>query len=315
MKIFCLVLLVAAVAGLTVDGYSQAQSEADRVREERDRRRAQQILDARLKEMRSLENRAENRRPVDPEAANERRMTKREWERRLKEVRTVAPADREKYKAFLREKRTGIFRLVRNADCLTRYTIEVGGECSAFMPGASDFSFRAGEYSDSDYHDIGYFRDQIVTDAFFSQGILVPLGDVPIESVGPAHHGLKFLTDFRPDGFVADARNTAARISDGVEFAGYRYTDKAVAAENTTYALRSVAYRIANPPLFSTVIHKNHVKFRDLRFKKRADVIIVFRVVRMEPDGGLTVVWKELGRADAPKITFVKGEEYADFKP
>ncbi len=57
------------------------------------------------------------------------------------------------------------------------------------------------------------------------------------------------------------------------------------------------------------------LRFHTLSLDKRADVIIVFRIVRKAEDGTLTIVWKELDRKEAPKIKFPKGEKFADFKP
>jgi hypothetical protein len=76
-----------------------------------------------------------------------------------------------------------------------------------------------------------------------------------------------------------------------------------------------VAYRIGNslpPP--SPQLSMTELKFLSLQYDKRADITVVFRIVRKEPRGDITVIWRELERKNSPKITFARNEDLIDFK-
>lgn len=202
-------------------------------------------LDNKLKTLNKLDSRTNDRTPTLDKKARERMMT----------LRRIDPRDIAKYADFLTAKKTGIFRLFPDLECVTKNVVRIDGECVNFVPLSSSFSFRDGNYTeDESYHDIGFDRDEIVSRAFFSQGILVPLGDIPIDQITLAHPGLKFLVDFHP------ARDTAtARLS---------------AQENSTFALRMIAYKIGNslPPI-SDKSTMTELRFLSLALDKRADLI------------------------------------------
>jgi hypothetical protein len=67
-------------------------------------------------------------------------------------------------------------------------------------------------------------------------------------------------------------------------------------ADNTTYALRSIAYQ-------GTIMRSiQTLTYNELDVDKRRDVIVVFRVVKRDADGSVTILWKELSNKNAPKL-------------
>ena len=235
---------------------------------------------------------------------------------RIRLARRVDAADYSRYSEFLKAEKTGMFKLFPDYDCVLKDVVRIDGNCKNFVLASSSFSFRTLDYAHTYYHDLGFNQGEIFSNAFFSQGVFVSLGDVPIEDVTPSRDGLKFLFDFQTASDPSGARSTAARLKDGIEFGGFTYSSRVRPAENTTYALRSIAYNLANSlPAVSETTPASELRFHTLSFDKRADVIIVFRTVRKGGDGSLTIVWKELGHKEAPKIKFPKGEKFADFKP
>jgi len=240
----------------------------------------------------------------------------KETSERIQLARRVDPADHARYSGFLTAGKTGLFKLFPDYDCVTANVVRTDGACANFIMASSSFSFRTGGYIHPYYHDLGFNHGEILNSAFFSQGIFVSLGSVPIEDVTPTHDGLKFIYDLQTASGPAAAKATAARFKSGVEFGGYTYSDHIVPVENTTYALRSVAYDVANSlPAISEKTSSSEIRFHTLALDKRADVIVVFRIVRKGADGSLTIVWKELDRKEAPKIKFAKGEKFVDFRP
>lgn len=239
----------------------------------------------------------------------------KETSERIQLARRVDPADHARYSRFLEADKTGMFKLFPDYDCVTENVVRTDGACANFIMASSSFSFRTGGYIHPLYHDLGFDQGVILNNAFFAQGIFVSLGDVPIEEVTPSHDALKFIYDLDSATAPAAAKKAAARFRSGVEFGGYAYSDHIKPAENTTYALRSVAYDVANSlPMISEKTSASEIRFHTLALDKRADVIVVFRIVRVGADGSLTIVWKELDRKEAPKIKFGKGEKFIDFR-
>lgn len=235
---------------------------------------------------------------------------------RIETARRIDAADINLYSEFLRSEKAGMFKLFPDYDCVTKNVVRTDGNCKDFVMASSSFSFRTRGYIHPYYHDLGFNHGEIYNDAFFSQGIIVSVGDVPIESVTPGHAGLKFIYDFRTASDPAEAKKTAAEFSTGVESGGFTYSSRLKPAENTTYALRSVAYDLANSlPAVSESTPRDELRFHTLSLDKRGDVIIVFRIVGKGSDGSLTIAWRELDRKEAPKIRFSKGAKFVDFKP
>lgn len=145
---------------------------------------------------------------------------------------------------------------------------------------------------------------------------MVPLGDIPIDQITLAHPGLKFLVDFHPARDTATARLSAQDFLRGHDSDGYRYASTLQVTENSTFALRMIAYKIGNslPPI-SDKSTMTELRFLSLALDKRADLIVAFRIIRKDANGSITIVWKELDKKEAPKIKFAKGEVLADFKP
>jgi hypothetical protein len=231
-------------------------------------------------------------------------------------ARRVDAADFSRYSEFLKADKTGMFKLFPDYDCVDKNVVRVDGDCKNFVMASSSFSFRNLGYAHPYYSDLGFNRGEIGSNGFFSQGIIVSLGDVRIEDVIPSRDGLKFIFDLPPASDPGEARKMSTRVKAGIENDGFTYSSAVTPAENTTYVLRSIAYNVANSlPAVTETTSMNELRFHTLAIDKRADVIIVFRIVRKGADGSLTIVWKELDRKEAPKIKFSKGDKFVDFKP
>ena len=298
-------MAVVFVSGMAISAFAQtAAIERDLVR--------------RMQDMRALESYSRRRSEKDRremESMNPPGLDKKAKER-VRTMRMLDTRDFEQYKTLLAsEKKAGIFRLFPDFDCVSRNLVNIGSECRDFVPESSDFSFRSVAYTSRFYHDLGFDRTELVSDSFFSQGILVPLGDVPIEKVDLELAELKYLTEIQPDVLIPNAKKTSRNIGRGVDAGGFHYSTSVIPYENTTYALRNIAYGISGSlPSLKPDSTMTEIKFKSLEMDSRDDVIVAFRIVRKDTDGGLTIVWKELSRREAPKLKFAKGEVLADFK-
>ncbi len=279
------------------------------------RERAEFDLERRMRDMRSQEEflRAVTRQP--PTVPTEPRITSEERERVLR-LRRVSSLDAGSYQGLLKGDGTGIFKLFPDLGCISKEVIRISGECERFVPMSSSFTFRTNAYSDDLYHDIHFESDLILSKSFFSQGIFGLIGDEPIEGITLAHPGLRFLVDFPSATDPKMAARYAAQLQTGVDSGGYKYADHIIPRENTTYALRMIAYRLENglKPL-SDKTTMNEMMFLSLAFDKRVDITVAFRILSRDEYGGLTIVWKELDRKNAEKIKFGKNQVLSDFRP
>lgn len=250
---------------------------------------------------------------LDREAEKEAEKEAKEAEKRLAELRRVDPVDIDTYRSLLKDKHTGIFKLFPNMDCFSKTVIRIDGGCAGIVPDTSDYSFLKRDY-EIKYHDIGFFKDEIVSHGFFSQGVLVSLKDTPIEDVKPERDELMYLSNLKTSISFEEAKKAALAFDEGIIDNGNRYASHISAAENTTYGLRLIAYHVPDQALFSNPARTWVAANRFFEELPRADLMVVFRVIRRDQDGVLLIVWKELNRQKAPKIKFAKGEEVVDFR-
>jgi len=254
------------------------------------------------------EARATARRPRDPI----RSMSSAD---RTRLAALLAPdiRDLEQYREFLAQPKTGIFRLFLDSDCLHERFVRVDGECKNFVLGGESYTF-----PDAGWSPVLTFRHgRLSILSFFTQPIFVNVGNVPIESFTSESDKLAFLRKFIPATTFAEARGQNLDLVKGVESGGMVYADSVEPQLNSTFVLRTIAYRIGNH------VEKHHlnrtrgseaVPFLAFGFDKRIDLLIVFRVIRDENDGNITILWKELGRKKSPKITFAAEEKWTDFR-
>lgn len=206
--------------------------------------------------------------------------------------------DSNKYANFLKMGNTGLTTLIDDYGCSDNFVVVVASEeCLKYtMPGGgASFSFRIDNYRIWRLADLTYSGGKFHSLGVFSQGMIVDLGDIPLEKVSIETAGMGFLSSFRPVTEFDDAKKLDLMFVEGFDSGGFFYSRSVNAVENRTFGIRSIAYR-------GTVKRSYHgITYDELDFDKRKDIIVVFRIVRIEA-GSVTILWKELDRKDAPKI-------------
>ena len=142
-------------------------------------------------------------------------LTKEEKEK-IKKIISPNEEDLAKYKNFLKQPDTGMFRLLPDHDCESKNLVRVDGNCANFVSNAWSYSFRWKLYTDETWHDISFKNNALVSDSFFAQGLIVSLGDVPIENLSPTTGGVKYLFDFKPETEFAAVRKQHEQIKKGL---------------------------------------------------------------------------------------------------
>jgi hypothetical protein len=222
-----------------------------------------------------------------------------------KKLLQIDPEDSAKYAAFLKNSHTGLIKLSPDFDCLEKNLVRVDGPCATFVPLGAFYSFRQSEYSYKGRADLGINNDKLFSPTFFANRMIVLLGDIPIETVTLGTNGVKFLSDYQP---ALDNKQILAKsqqLTEGIKNGDYKYADTADMRENTTYALRVIAYRGE----ISIRSEYSGRSYNILSGSKRVDTIVAFRLLEQGKDGTMTMLWKELQRKDSPKIVLSKEEQ------
>lgn len=213
--------------------------------------------------------------------------------------------DSAKYSTFLKTQHTGLIKLSSDFDCFEKNVIRISGLCEKIIPIGSLYSFRKASHASGISNDLRLNNNQFSSIGILSNGIIVSLGDVSIENISLSSDGVKFLTDFLPAKENKEILAVSKYLANGLKNGNYYYSNSVNAAENTTYAIRVIAYRGKiqwRTPNLSRSINI-------LSGDKRVDLIVVFRIVRKDEDGTITLLWKELQRKDSPKIELSKEEQ------
>jgi hypothetical protein len=218
-----------------------------------------------------------------------------------KELKAVEPSREllDRYADFLRRPDTGLTKLIDDKGCAKNTKIVVAtDECLKYtMPGAgSSFSFRTQNYRIPRLADLTFTDRSFQAAGVLLHGIFVNLGDVPLEEISLQTRGLKYLVDFKPEPDYQSGKKIDQQLTQGVRADGFLYRRGLYIVENTTFALRSVAY---GGKYFRAV---RELTYNEFDYDKRRDVIVVFRIVEKDEAGNVTILWKQLQEKDAPAV-------------
>ena len=189
------------------------------------------------------------------------------------ENRYLSPSeeDKAKYADFLRLPNTGLIRLLprEKFDSSQGLRLTVSG-------GGSFYSFTRLSHEYGQGSDIMLEQGQLASGfAGADYGIMTNLGDIPLENVSV--EAAAFLARYAPPDDLPKARIEQRKWSEGTTADGTSYRERLLAKLNSTYLLRSVNY-------------------------DRSDLLVAFRVVRIDDDDSVTILWKVLRKYPTPRL-------------
>lgn len=156
-----------------------------------------------------------------------------------------------------------------NTPSNTGLSIRGGGSYYSFTEKSHEFGFGS---------DIQLAQGHLLTGfAGADYGLMVNLGDVPLENVDLELSEANVLAAYKPASQLEQARQEYRRIAQGAEIDGLEVRNRLPVRPNSTYLLRALNYR-------------------------RSDVLVAFRVVRVDSDGSATILWKLLKKYPAPQL-------------
>ena len=205
--------------------------------------------------------------------------------------------------SFLKEKNTGIVKLNGESTCVSDADVVVASDvCSPFkIPGAGTaFSFRTESYRIPRIADLILFDGVFRTGGVYQHVVLTELGDVPIGDVTIGSNGLRYLVELKPVRDSDEFLKFDKELSKGIDMNGFPYRKGYPVSEDSTFALRSIAYR------GKFIRSIDGIQYDELEFDKRRDVIVAFRVVDKDAAGNYTIVWKRLRDVESPTLKVKK---------
>ena len=186
-------------------------------------------------------------------------------------------ADRTLYAAFLREPDTGLIRLlpretyddIANKD-RKRIVTRGGGAYYSFTRLTHEYGYGS---------DIELSQGTLSSGGFggASYGFLTNLGDVSLEGVNAETPALVPFAAYKAVREEPLARIEQRRFGQGAELAGLPVKKHLPMKLNSTYLLRSINY-------------------------PESDVLVAFRVVRIDSDGSAIILWKLLKKYESPQL-------------
>jgi hypothetical protein len=203
------------------------------------------------------------------------------------------------FEAFLAGPDTGIVKLNGDSSCFSSVeVVNVNEKCAPFkMPGAGTaFSFRIDGYRLPRLADLILFNGTFRADAVLQHVAMVELGNIAIADVNLELGGMKYLVELQPTRDGDKFLQYDSELTRGISANGYFYRKGHPVKPDTTYALRSIAYRGS----YLRAVDK--ITYDELDFDRRRDVIVAFRVVETEESGNVTILWKRLRDLEAPKL-------------
>ena len=108
-------------------------------------------------------------------------------------------------------------------------------------------------------------------------GLMATLGDVPLETLGLELPEVNVLATYKPPSKEPEARLEKHQFNENTEIDGLKVKRRQSMREGSTYLLRSFNYG-------------------------QSDVLVAFRVVRVDSDGSAIILWKLLKKYPTPQL-------------
>lgn len=288
---------------LLIASYSAYSQVAD------DRRSREAIvrenLEQRMNNMRNLDSLA-RKTGRTAEADMKTRYFRPELTKELEEQLEVDPSAIDAYRGIFDQPNTGAVRLIAQKDCTgikrERKLADCYQENSNIREFANAYSFREQKRTVFGRSDIALSRGFIIAGRHSVQTILADLGTSDIGRLTPESPEIAYLFGFVPRSDPAGMDAQYDELKNGLTVANYdngrigekqTYSKAARILPDRVYAIRAIAYRSPDSS----------------PGEKDADVIVVFKIVETDDEGGATIVWRELSRKEGLTM---RPEDFAD---
>lgn len=214
----------------------------------------------------------------------------------LEKMQKAPAAYHLKFAELLKSKKMNIVRLYPDKKCDLLWASVISAaaleRCRGAVPaagGGSRYSFE----KKSNYRfgafpaDIHFSDDNFIVGNDFARGIIANLGDVDLLKIDLNSQVLNFVRSFEPQTATAEVARQNALLEKGFDANGVVYANRAAVELNSTYVMRAIAYQPSETnPAAGRVTGKLS--------RPLSDVSVAFKVVGVEPDEGIVLLWKKL---------------------
>jgi hypothetical protein len=294
-----LILIIAVLCSSSIYGQNQGIKETIRqneargatLLEDRDTRSSPNPGEGSMKEMMDEANRL---------AKLKRDHLKKENELLQQNVLPVSVQFKDQYKSLLKDEKIYLAKLNGN-DCFDNKIVSVeslekcqqrnSGNDLSIWGGGSFFSFRnRTNYNTQDgvWADIHFTGKNFIVGSATVQGFITELNQNSFEQIDLKTPELEYLTEYKPENSTSAFRKQKQDFKNGITVKDVKYSTGVPAKLNSTYVLRTIAYRYAK--------EKNTVD-------KREDLIVAFKVVGFEKDGSVIILCKTLKKQGVPFLS------------
>ena len=208
------------------------------------------------------------------------------------EQKLLAPSQYyEKYASFLLEKKTGLARIFVDKGCgigkkVSAAELENCGDVIPVRGGGAFYSFRYKSnhfYGISDGWDLYLYKGhKFLAGNDTVQTLIADLGNVNFDELSLKSKAFDFLDDYDPVSSLAEIKEKNKILKNGISANGYTYSNMANVNLDSTYIVRTVAYK------------------RSKFLSHGTDLTLAFKIVGREPDGSLIILWREL-KSELPR--------------
>lgn len=265
------------LACASIIGYPQTQSREniDWERQQRERQREDRQTEKRIRDLRIL---VDARGPNSPRATpappyvSPSKLTEEQ-----KSILKPASQDEASFASFLSQPDTGLVRLLPREKYDQTVQMPLRG-------GGAYYSFSKLSQEASPWSDIKLQEDKLhagVND--LTLGLMTALHDVPLEKVDLDSPSVRLISLLAVPAKYIEYESHVDKYRSGFEANGNIYQSALPAQLDTTYLLRSTIYN-------------------------RLDLVIAFRVIRMDSDGSVTLLWKILNKLEVKKLKDIPRE-------
>lgn len=136
--------------------------------------------------------------------------------------------------------------------------------------------------------DVRLIADELIVGTNGIQNIIVDVGNIELEKINKKSEAVKFLDKQEIVTNRAEFNQQKEFLTKGIENKGLTYTNKIKVKKDTSYILRSIAYTDGNNQIWWI-----------------PDQTIAFRIVGIEPDGSIVILWKVL-KENRKKVFYLR---------
>lgn len=194
---------------------------------------------------------------------------------------------------FLETLNTGIVRLHDLLNCQRSKK-----KCAEGLSGqGSSYSFRDNVYVEKSFSDILFENSSFHIQGLNTLGFLVDLSNHPLETLVLESDGIREMAEFEPSNQLAEVEKHLSIARNGFQVGNYIYKTSLPLKENTSYAFRSIVYRVVGK-----ASNAEKAENEKPEGSRRRDIILIFRLIRKHDDGSISLLWKQLQDKESPTI-------------